>query len=41
MRNFIFILCILCSSCVTKVIEGYPVNEFLRPNGWNDHYYVG
>jgi len=41
MYKKIFVLCILCSGCATTIIEGYPVNEFLRPNGWNDHYYVG
>jgi hypothetical protein len=37
----LFIFLIGCQTPYTEIEGKFPVNEFLRPNGWNDHYYVG
>ena len=36
----IIIICLFLVGCQTYVEGKYPVDEFLRPNGWNDHFYV-
>ena len=38
---FVALWCFHLIGCATKdeAVGGFPVEDNLRPNGWNDHYY--